>query len=70
VLDGIERLYNSEYRDEAIEQVTRLITESFFRRAGETSQSSSPSFAPAQQRQILETIVGHLRRQAVDQLGD
>lgn len=70
VLDAIERLHNSEHRDEAIDQVTRLITESFTRRAGNTSRSAPIHFTPAQQRQILTSIVGNLRRGAADQLGD
>jgi len=70
VLDAIERLYNSEHRDEAIEQVTRLITESFRRRAGKTSRSTPAPFTPAQERQILTSIVEHLRSRAADQLGD
>ena len=70
VLDAIERLYNSEHRDEAIEQVTRLITESFRRRAGNTSRSTPARFTPAQERQILTSIVEHLRSRAADQLGD
>ena len=70
VLDAIERLYNSEHRDEAIEQVTRLITESFRRRAGNTNRFTPARFTPAQERQILTSIVEHLRRRAADQLGD
>lgn len=70
VLDAIDRLYNVEHREEAIEQVTRLITESFHRRAGNVSQSTPAQFTPAQERQILSSIVGDLRRQASDQLGD
>ena len=69
-LDAIERLFNSEHSEEAIEQVTRLLTESFVRRAGDTSRSSSAHFTPAQQQQILTSIVGNLRRRAADQLGD
>jgi ATP-dependent Clp protease ATP-binding subunit ClpA len=69
-LDAIERLFNSEHREDAIKQVTRLLTESFMRRAGNTSRSASAHFTPAQQRQILTSIVGNLRRQAADQLGD
>ena len=69
VLDAIERLHNSEHRDEAIEQVTRLITESFRRRAGNTSRSTPARFTPAQERQILTSIVEHLRSRAADQLG-
>jgi ATP-dependent Clp protease ATP-binding subunit ClpA len=70
VLDAVERLYNSEHRDEAIEQITRLITESFTQRAGNTSPSAPTHFTPAQQRQILTSIIGNLRRRAADQLGD
>jgi ATP-dependent Clp protease ATP-binding subunit ClpA len=69
-LDAIERLFNSEHHEEAIEQVTRLLTESFMRRAGNTSRSTPTHFTPAQQRQILTSIVGNLRRRAADQLGD
>ena len=70
VLDAMERLYNSEHRDEAVEQVTRLLTESFRRRAGSASRSTPARFTPAQERQILTSIVEHLRRRAADQLGD
>jgi ATP-dependent Clp protease ATP-binding subunit ClpC len=70
VLDGIDRLYNSEHREETIEQVTRLLTESFTRRARNTSRSTPAPFTPAQERQILTSIVEHLRRRAADQLGD
>jgi ATP-dependent Clp protease ATP-binding subunit ClpA len=69
VLDGIERLYSSEQRDEAIEQVTILLSESFSRRAGNTSGSTSSSFTP-EERQILTSIVSSLRSQAADELGD
>ena len=44
VLDGIERLYNIEQREEVIEQLTRSLTESFTRRAGNTSRSGSARF--------------------------
>jgi ATP-dependent Clp protease ATP-binding subunit ClpC len=70
VLDAIERLYNSEHREETIEQITRLLTESFSRRAGNTGRSTPAPFTPAQRRQILTSIVEHLRRRAADQLGD
>ncbi len=70
VLDGIERLYNSEQRQEVIEQVTWPLTESFTRRAGNTSRFTSARFTPAQERQILTSIAAGLRREAADQLGD
>ena len=70
VLDGIERLYRSEHRDETIQQVTMLLSESFLRKAGDTSRFSSSSFTPAQARRILAEIVGSLRRRAAHQLGD
>jgi ATP-dependent Clp protease ATP-binding subunit ClpA len=70
VLDGIERLYNFEQSEEVIEQVTRSLSESFSRRAGNTSRSTSARFTPAQERQILTSIVAGLRRTAANQLGD
>ena len=70
VLDAVERLYNSEHRDETIEQITRFIVESFTRRAGNVSRSTPAPFTPAQERQILTSMVEHLRRGAADQLGD
>jgi hypothetical protein len=70
VLDAIGRLYNFEHRDETIEFITTLISESFSRTAGNIGQSGSPSFTPAERRQILTGIVESLRRQAIEQLGD
>jgi ATP-dependent Clp protease ATP-binding subunit ClpA len=69
VLDGIERLYNSEHRDETIQQVTMVLSESFSRKADNTSGFTSSSFTPEAQ-QFLAKVVGSLRRRAADQLGD
>jgi ATP-dependent Clp protease ATP-binding subunit ClpA len=67
VLDGIERLYNFEQREEVIEQVTKFLRDSFSHRAGRTGRSP---LTPDQERQILKSIVASLRREAAVQLGD
>ena len=64
VLDGVDQLFTGD-SGEVIEQVTKVIRDSFARRAGRTDQ-----FTPEQERQILSSIVSSLRRQAAEQLGD
>ncbi len=70
VLDGVARLYNSGHHGDVVEAITRSLTESFTRRAGNPSQTTPAPFTPDQERQILRSIVEGLRRQAADQLGD
>lgn len=70
VLDGLARLYDSDYHGEVAEKITRSLSESFSRRTGNPSQSTPAPFTPAQERLMLRGIVEGLRRQAADQLGD
>jgi ATP-dependent Clp protease ATP-binding subunit ClpC len=64
VLDGLDRLLDKG-SESVIEEITKVIGESFSFRAGQASK-----FTPAQERQIVSSIVSGLRRQARLQLGD
>jgi ATP-dependent Clp protease ATP-binding subunit ClpA len=66
VLDGLDRLYNSQASEEVVEHFTRFLRESFSRKAGKTDQR----FTSQQELQILKSIVAGLRRRAADQLGE
>jgi ATP-dependent Clp protease ATP-binding subunit ClpA len=70
VLDGVTRLYDSPHHADVVEAITRSLTESFTRRAGNPSQSTPAPFTPDQERRILRSILEGLRREAADQLGD
>jgi ATP-dependent Clp protease ATP-binding subunit ClpA len=66
VLDGLDRLFGGASHDSTVEEVTMYIRDSIAMRSEERSDPPRG----LDNRQIIASIVAHLRREAADQLGD
>jgi ATP-dependent Clp protease ATP-binding subunit ClpA len=66
VLDGLDRLFRGASHDSTVEEVTMYIRDSIATRSEERSDPPRG----LDNRQIVASIVAHLRREAADQFGD